>query len=336
MHAGCLDDRGPLFDVLRERGIPCHFLGRRGGLDLGALWRVRSLLNDLQIDILNTHCFSAGFWGRLAAVMAATPNVVATFHSVAGWRQPRKQFVCNRLLQPVTTRFVAVSESVQRSLVEKERTRPGAIRLIHNGIEARRFYRSANQTADRRRLGLSEEGWVIGMVARCSPEKGGRTLVQAVARLLRDSVPVQGVLVGDGPDLAAWKKAAAEEGVGDRIRFVGAQKEVAPWLAVMDVLVCPSIQESFGLAALEAQAAGIPVVASRIDGFLDTLQDGVDALLVEPGQPAAFAEAIQSLLGASHLAGKLVEGGQRNVRRFTIEATARQYAELYGELLERK
>jgi glycosyltransferase involved in cell wall biosynthesis len=129
---------------------------------------------------------------------------------------------------------------------------------------------------------------------------------------------------------------ADREGVADRIRFAGLQVDAAAWLAVMDILVCPSLQESFGLAALEAQAAGIPVIASRIDGFIEVLHDGEDALLVRPGSPASLAEAIQRVLKNGALASKLVVGGHRNMRRFTIRETARQYAALYHELLGSK
>ena len=334
VQVACLDDRGALFETLAARGIPGHFIGRRRGFDPGTVWRLRRLLRDLRIDILNTHSFSAGFWGRLAAILARTPRVVTTVHTVAGWSQPVKQRLGNTLLRPATDQMVAVSESVRRSLI-RQGMPLGLIRVIHNGIRKNAFRRSAARAADRKRLGLNPEGALIGMVGRCSPEKGGAAWVQLMARLIRTDPRVQGVLVGNGPEMAGWKALAAAEGIADRIRFVGMKTDVAPWLAVLDVLVCPSIQESFGIVALEAQAAGIPVVATRVDGFLEVLHDGEDALLVEPGYPAHMAEAVRRLLGPGELAGKLVEGGLHNASRFTIGNTADQYAALYRELLDR-
>ncbi len=332
VHVACLDDRGPLFAELQRRGIPAHFIGRKRGFDPAALWRLVRLLRDLRIDILNTHSFSAGLWGRIAAVLVRTPHVVTTVHTVAGWSQPLKQRIGNRLLQPFTDRIVAVSESVQRSLI-RQGLPHDAIQVIYNGIRIEGFRRSTSVAGDRKRLGLNPDGPLIGLIGRCSPEKGGSDWVQMMACLARRDARVQGVLVGNGPEQASWRALATAEGVGDRMRFVGIKTDIVPWLAVMDVLVCPSFQEAFGIAALEAQAAGVPVVATRVDGFLEALHDGEDALLVEPGNAAGMAVAVQSLLASNDLAGKLADGGRRNVGRFGINNTAQQYAALYWKLL---
>jgi glycosyltransferase involved in cell wall biosynthesis len=334
VQVACLDDRGPLFDEVRRRGIPAHFIGRRHGrLDLAAFWRLRRLLREQRIDVLNTHGLSAALWGRLAAVAARTPRVVVTVHAVSGWKEPRKQYLLSRLLQPATDCFVAVSECVRRSLIEQERVRPEAIRIIHNGLHVERFSRSTVPAEARRKLGLAPGGPLIGFVGRCSPEKGGATWVRAMARLVRADGNLQGVLVGDGPRCSTWQALAAAEGVSTRIRFVGGQVDIVPWLAVMDVLVCPSQQESFGLAALEAQAAGVPVVATRVDGFLEVLHDGEDALLVGPEDPVGTAEAIHAVLCSEERAKALAAAGRLNAARFTIMRTAQAYAALYRELL---
>jgi glycosyltransferase involved in cell wall biosynthesis len=143
---------------------------------------------------------------------------------------------------------------------------------------------------------------------------------------------VRGVLIGDGSERAAWQALAAGEGISDRIRFVGEQLDIVPWLSVLSVLVCPSLQESFGIAALEAQAAGVPVVATRVDGFLEVLHDGEDALLVDPESPASMAEAIRAMLCSEELACALTAAGRRNAADFTIERTAKAYAAVYRDL----
>lgn len=331
VQVGCLDSRGPLFDVLRERGVPAHFIGRRRGFDYAALRRLSVLLRALRVDILNTHSFSAGFWGRIAAIPARTPGVVTTVHTVAGWSQPLKQRLGNRLLQARTDSIVAVSESVRRSLADQ-----GAparlLRVIHNGVNIERFGRAGSPAVSRKRLGFRADVPLIGMIGRCSPEKGGARWVRAMAALARTCPDVGGVLIGDGPERPAWQALAAESGLSGRIRFVGEQHDVAPWLSCLTVLVCPSLQESFGVVALEAQAAGVPVVAARADGFAEMLHHGQDALLVRAGDPAAVAEAVRALLESDALRRRLTAAGRSNAARFTIERTAEQYGALYREL----
>jgi mannosyltransferase len=207
------------------------------------------------------------------------------------------------------------------------------IEVIYNGIRVERFRRIATPAEERKRLGLPPDGPLIGMIGRCSAEKGGATWIQAIAMLARAHVEARGVLVGDGPERAVWQTLAAEEGVSDRIGFVGEQVEIAPWLSVLAVLACPSLQESFGISALEAHAAGVPVVATRVDGFLEVLHDGEDALLVDAESPAALAEAIRAVLWSEELAGSLTAAGLLNAARFSIKRTADHYAGLYGELM---
>ena len=329
----CLVERGPLFASLERAGIPAHFIGRRPGRDLAAVWRLARLLRRLDVAVLNTHSFSAGFWGRWAALLARTPRVVTTVHTVAGWSQPRKQRLGNRLLRPVTDRIVAVSGCVRDSLIACGGTPPALITVIPNGIRLERFAPCADRAAERRRLGLPPERFLVGMVARCSPEKGGPFWIEALRALAATDGNVHGVLVGDGPARSAWQDLATVRGLAERIAFVGARMDVPRWLAVCDVLVCPSLQESFGITALEAQAAGVPVVATHVDGFRENLHDGVDALLVPVADAHALADAVRQVRRSPELGRCLADAGRRNAARFALASTADQYAALYRELL---
>ena len=332
VQCACLDERGPLFDILRQRGIRSHCIDRRRGFDPAATLRLARLLRTERIGILNTHCFSAGFWGRIAATLARTPRIVTTEHSVAGWHQPRKQRFGNRLLGPLTDRVVAVSDCVRHSLLGQGLS-PALVVTIHNGILLQRFARTAEPASQRLSLGLPATGFFTGMIARCSPEKGGESWLRAITQLCREGADVHGVLVGEGPALRAWKALAKAEGIDQRVHYAGPQTDVVPWLGALDALICPSSQESFGLAALEAQAAGVPVVATRIDGFLEVLHDGVDALLVAVDDPAGLAAAVRSLLQSPARAARLAEAGRRNAALFSIERTTDRYSALYRTLL---
>lgn len=334
VHAACLVRVGPPFELLRQRGVPVHHLGKRPGIDLGGLWRLTRLLEDLDVTILHAHAFPANLWGRLAALGARTPIVVCTVHVEAGWRAPFKRTTINRLLRPFTDKIVAVSDSVRQSLMRVEGVPDEMIRVIHNGIILERFRRSSSRAQDRSRLGLPTSGTVVGMAARASEEKGGRYLVEAVARLAAEGRALHAVVLGDGAALADWRALASELGVAERITFAGRVDNVPEWLAVLDLFVSPSLEESFGIAAIEAQAAGLPVVGTRVGGLLEVLNDGEDALLVERADATALAQAMARVLDAPELASRLAAAGRRNVEdHFAIDRTAREHEALYRELL---
>jgi glycosyltransferase involved in cell wall biosynthesis len=208
------------------------------------------------------------------------------------------------------------------------------VSVIWNGIRPERFASRYSRVYTRRLLGLPGDRPIAGMVARLSPEKGAEYFIDALAWLARRGSDVHGVVVGDGPERAVLEKKAGALGLRERITFAGQVDDVAPWLASFDVAVCPSLQESFGLAAVEAQAAGVPVVATRAGGFSEILSNGMNALLVEPADAEALARAIRRLLDDPGLVRCLVQNAKQNVAsRFTLDRTASRYAALYRELM---
>jgi len=330
----CLSARGPLSANLSAAGIPVHDLGKRPGFDAGAVRRLRNLLRGERIDVLNTHDFSASLWGRLGGVLAGVRGIVSTMHAVAGWHNPRKHRVLNRPLGLVTDRIVAVSEAVKRSLVEREGADPRRIVVIHNGIAVRHYAAGPARAEARAALNVEPAAKLAGMIARCSPVKGGEVFIKALASPEARARDVRGVIVGDGPARDRWRALATALGIADRVSFPGWCGDPRVWLAALDVAVCPSHQESFGLAAVEAQAAGRPVVATRVDGLAEVLHDGQDALLVPRDDPPDLAAAILSVLEKPALAARLGAAGRRNAERnYSIERTVQGYSSLYRQVL---
>jgi glycosyltransferase involved in cell wall biosynthesis len=331
---GCLARRGPLYERLAERGVPTHFIGKRYGVDLAAVWRLRNLLRALHVDILHTHEFMAGFWGRWAGVLAGTPALVHTEHAEAGWHKPIKHRLCKAPLRRATHRFVAVSDAVRWSLIEREHVPAEKVVTIENGIDLDRFGPHVVGGAMRRRVHCASGEPLLGMVARCRHEKGGDVFVDALAELAARGRAFRAVVVGDGPDRNAWIDRAARKGLSDRLFFVGSVPDPAPWYAALDLVVCPSREESFGLVAVEAQAAAVPVVASRVGGLGRILADGENAVLVSPGDASALAQAIAELLDHPARARELAARGRAHAtERFSIDRTVAAHEALYSTCL---
>jgi glycogen synthase len=161
---------------------------------------------------------------------------------------------------------------------------------------------------------------------------GVGTLV-AAAGLLKDP-SAQLLLVGDGPERKALEREAKRIGVGDRLHFVGfvAHERLPGVLAHADLLVLPSLYEELGTVLLEAMQAGLPIVASKTGGIPDVIEDVVAGLLVPPGDPGAFARAIDRLLADRDLACRLSEGAQERAKDYDWEMLAERVLAVYRDV----
>jgi colanic acid/amylovoran biosynthesis glycosyltransferase len=175
-------------------------------------------------------------------------------------------------------------------------------------------------------------------VGRLVPEKGHAVLLQAIARLARDGVAVEAVLVGSGPLRARLEQLAVRLGIANRVIFRGAlgQEEVRRSYASATLFCSPSFSEGVPVVLMEAMASRRPVIATAISGVRELVADGDTGLLVTPGSAEELARAISSLLASSELRARLASAAHEHVcREFDVDRSAAQLAELFGELLPR-
>ncbi|ARI50898.1 glycosyltransferase [Streptomyces bacillaris] len=264
-----LTNPGPVADGLRADGVRVVHLGMRGNRDLSAVGRLTRLIRDGRYDLVHTHLYRACVYGRIAARLAGVRAAVATEHSLGRaeiegrplTRGIRALYLSTERLGAAT---VAVSSTVAGRLrdwgVPAER-----IRLVPNGIDANRFrFDPDRRLAVRAALGIPEGAFVVGGVGRLVPGKRFDVAVRAVAAL----PDVWLLLAGDGPEAPALRALAARLGAADRIRLLGEcgtegggpVPGVPALLSAVDTFVSTSREESFGLAAVEALAAGLPVL----------------------------------------------------------------------------
>ncbi|MEV8054789.1 MULTISPECIES: glycosyltransferase [Streptomyces] len=264
-----LTNPGPVADGLRADGVRVVHLGMHGNRDLSAVGRLTRLIRDGRYDLVHTHLYRACVYGRIAARLAGVRAAVATEHSLGRaeiegrplTRGIRALYLSTERLGAAT---VAVSSTVAGRLrdwgVPAER-----IRLVPNGIDADRFrFDPDRRLAVRAALGIPEGAFVVGGVGRLVPGKRFDVAVRAVAAL----PGVWLLLAGDGPQAPALRALAARLGAADRIRLLGEcgaegggpVPGVPALLSAVDTFVSTSREESFGLAAVEALAAGLPVL----------------------------------------------------------------------------
>ncbi|MFF5565939.1 glycosyltransferase [Streptomyces sp. NPDC012623] len=268
-----LTDPGAVAEGIVADGGSVRNLAMTGNRDLGALPRLTRLVRQGRYDLVHTHLYRACLYGRFAARFAGVRSIVATEHSLGAVQIEGRPLTAGaRGLylagERLGTATVAVSATVARRL-ERWGVRPERIHVVPNGIEAGRFaFDPAARRAARARLGLPQDAFVAGAVGRLTSGKRFDRLVRAVAELPDAHL----LLVGDGPERARLLRLAEERGAAGRVLLPGACQDPPPaagtgglpdlpaLLAAMDVSVSTSHDEAFGLASLEALAAGLPVL----------------------------------------------------------------------------
>jgi glycosyltransferase involved in cell wall biosynthesis len=264
--------------------------------DLRAFTALRALFRRVRPDVVHTHTAKAGTLGRLAARAAGVPRVVHTFHGhvfdgyfgrVASDAAARVE----RSLAKRTDRIVAVSEEVAHDLVERWRIAPrDKVVVIPPGVPLDDFA-STKRGALRRELSLPADAPLAALVGRLVPIKEPALALDAW-RLVRSEIPSATlVVVGDGP-LGPALRARGDEGVV----FLGARRDVPRILADVDLALLTSRNEGAPLALVEAAAAGVPAVATRVGGVASVVDHGATGTLVAPGDAAAVANAVVALL----------------------------------------
>ena len=288
---------GFLVDEIRRLKIRHFAMDLPERADWKSLRAMRDLLKSFRPDIIHTHGGTAGFYGRISSLSLPFVRRIHTYHGIhylnfrSGWK--RQVFtMIDRFLLGVTDKVICVAQSdFQLGLRAGVVSRKKGV-VIHNGIDVRKFTGSKRRPKGSK----SPRGKRIGTIGRLHVQKGHEVMLNA-ARILLDENPHSSFcIIGEG-DLRGHLQAVAQRlGIESKVSFPGARTDTARQLSRMDVFVLPSLWEGFPIVLLEAMAARKPIVATAVNGVLEILEDGKDALLVQPNSPSALAEAILRMM----------------------------------------
>ncbi len=276
-------------------------------------------------DIVHCHEFFSGTLGRVSALLAGKPALV-TQHNIDRWKR-WPHFLVDRFLDRCTSAYTANSRAVADFYRGRGRFPPRKVHVIHNGIDTGRY---AGISPGNRR-----EHLVIGSVGRLAKQKGYSTLVQAARLVLNELPSARFVVVGPDAHRTESERDVVENliaGLGLEGRFELAKPvgDVGLFLAGLDIFVLPSRWEGFGLAVVEAMAAGLPVVSTRVGGIPEVVEEGEDGILVPPDDPGALAGALVKLAADPALRLQMGRAGRlRATALFDREAMASAYGALY-------
>ncbi|HUG00082.1 MAG TPA: glycosyltransferase family 4 protein [Ilumatobacter sp.] len=324
-----------LADAFRAKAVDVHVVPAGPDLNPMAIQRLRREIRSFKPHIVHTHLIHADLHGQIAARLEHCVGVTSEHGSHPKLaRQPYR--TAARTAAHFSRVIIAISHHVAAWLAQYRIAAANRVRVVHYGIDAGNWELSADRRVEERRaLCVGPHDVVVGVASRLVPFKGHDVLIEALAAL--DDYPnVRLLVAGDGPLRTVLEQRAAALPIG-RVRFLGFVADIPEFMNACDLMAFPTqpgFGEGFGLAALEAMAAGRPVIASEIDSLPEIVKHGSTGLLVPPGDVAGWTSAIARLAGDYATAEAFGRAGRRRaVSDFSLDAMARSTIAVYEEAL---
>lgn len=312
----------------RARGFEVREVAMRSDVDAAAVLQLVRVLRASGADLVHLHTGRAAWLGALAARVAGVPAIATRRMDRPLSRGLRARLLYGRLLRRTVAISPAVAGHLRRAGVPAAR-----LRTISSAVDPEALVPVSGRCATRAGAGLKDEPLLLAAAALVR-RKGIDVLLEALARLGERGLRPSLWIAGEGPERAALQRASGSLGLSGQVRLLGRREDVPDLLAACDVFVLPSRREGLGVAALEAMAARRPVVASRVGGLGEAVADGRTGLLVTPEDPAALADALESLLRDADLRRRLGEAGPARIAEgFLAEQMAGAYEALYCTIL---
>jgi glycosyltransferase involved in cell wall biosynthesis len=340
---GVLDDEALAIPDAGVRIVPWLHHGIHPYWDTVALMRLAAHFRRERTHLVHTHSSKAGILGRLAARIAGVP---ARVHTVHGWsfnavQRPavRRAFVAlERAAGSLTDRIVVVSEADRAKGLAHGIGRDDRYLLLRSGIDPTIYEDGAERReGTRAALGFAAEHTVVGMLACLKPQKAPLDFVEAAAAAHARNPGLRFFLAGDGELRPAVEARIRELGLDGIVRLLGWRRDVPDLLRAMDLFLLTSRFEGLPRAVLQAMAAGVPVVATAVDGTPEVVRDGETGALVPPGDPRAAADAVLALADRAELRARYASRAREALSEsFDIRRMVRRLEDLYLEVLASK
>jgi glycosyltransferase involved in cell wall biosynthesis len=333
VRVACVFNEGLLAAELDTLGVPVVACGKRDGLDLRAMRRLRQAMRAAQGGVLHTHNAAAHYLACAAGLGLAWRRVVNTRHGMgAADARSRKEWLYRRAM-PRTDVVAAVCEAARARFQAQGVAPRGRLLAVGNGIRIDAFAPGDAQArgALAHALDLGEGARIVGSVGRLNPVKDQAMLLDAFARVHAAMPHAALVIAGEGPARPGLEAQARELGVAHRVRLLGDRHDVAALLRGFELFALSSRSEGYSIALLEACAAGLPIVATDVGGNGEIVMDGRNGLLVPAQDPVAFARAMAAVLGDPAMAARMGATGQAWAAvHGSLRAMAARYEALYG------
>jgi glycosyltransferase involved in cell wall biosynthesis len=299
-----------------------------GDLDLTLVPRLYRLIRAERPDVVHLHSrIGADVMGGIACRLAGVPVVHSRRQD-----NPEPRWVV-ALKYRLHDRVIAISEGIAGVLLA-EGLEPAKVRCVRSAVAPEADQRPCDRAWFARELSVPEHSRVVGVVAQLIPRKGHDLLLNALPSLLPTFPDLHVIFFGKGPREAELRAAIARLGLEGRVVLAGFRTDLPSILPCLTLVVHPALMEGLGVSLLQAATAAVPIVASRAGGIPEAVRDGVNGLLVPPGDAGALAAAMGRLLGDPCLARAMGEAGRKLMQEeFSVDAMVEGNLRVYREVL---
>ncbi len=330
-----LSSGGGWVKEFRKLHIQVIELQRRKNRELTRLFKLIKLFRTIKPDIVHTYLFSANSYGRIAAIIAGVPVIIASERSLpeTGKDKTGYQVFLDRILAFFSDGIICNSLKASDTLVKKYSFDAEKVFTVHNGINTVDFLREPDLDGQQKIAGK-----VVGTVGRLHSSKNYRLFLDMARIVLERFEPgsLKFVVIGEGKLRDELEKYSQQSGIADNVVFTGERDEVFSLLQTMDVFVMTSLYEGLSNAIMEAMMAGLPVVATDVGGNSELVINGETGFLCPSNDAASLAERVIGLLGNERDAGQVGDRGKKRiVTEFRVEKMVRETEEIYKGFLNR-
>ena len=342
LYLACFEKAGQFLHELESLSIPITEYRISSFFNFQAIrqqFRFASYLRRHKIQVVHTYGFYTTVFAVPAAKLARVPVVVVSIRDV-GEQLTARQLMVQRMACRLADSVLVNAEAVRQWLIDNK-YRADNIQVIRNGIDSGRFDKPADRSSIREELGLPPHVPLVAMIGRINPLKGVEYFLEAAASVAKSFPDARFLVIGDCvPTEIAYreelKRKAALLGFGKRIVFTGFRLDIANLLSQISISVLPSLSEGLSNVLIESMAAGVPVIATRVGGSPELIENGTSGLLVQPANSAELASAMSLLIQEPEFARRLGEAGKRRIReQFSLRKMVRSTEQYYLEMLER-
>lgn len=328
----CLDGKEPLGEEAEKAGVKVFSLNKKSGIRWGLPFRIARMIKEEGINVVHTHNEAGLIYGAAAAILAKVPNIVHTEHGKEpNYYNKRILQLAERFLLKKVKHVVVVSVDLKNKMASSTKINKDKILVIPNGIDIKSFQCPELGEIKRKELGISSDNFVIGNIARMVPLKNHKFLIAIFKELLKDFPKLKLVLVGDGLLKRELEIYSEANGLSNSVMFLGERKDIAELLSAFDLFILPSLTEGVSITLLEAMASGIPIVASKVGGNPEIIENERTGLLIPLSENIRWIETIKSLIKNENRRRDISKRAKNFVtEQFSIETMVENYEEIYN------